>query len=316
MRKTVVIGTRGSKLALWQASYISSLLKEKAGVETEQKIIKTKGDKILDVALAKVGDKGLFVKEIENELLAGTIDIAVHSMKDLPTEIPQGLLIAASSPREDYRDALVSLKFDSLDELPQGAVVGTSSLRRRAQLLALRADLEAKDVRGNVDTRLRKMEDGEFDAILMAVAGLKRLGFTEHIKHKFSEDEMIPAVGQGAVAIECRQDDTDILDVLAQINDAQTLLQIKAERTLMNELQGGCQVPIGAIAVSYDNQLAMKGMVASLDGSKVLRAEAVGAIEQPEELGRDLANKLREAGAEEILEVIRGKNAPIAAEDY
>ncbi len=301
----IIIGTRGSKLALWQADFVASLLQEKAGISTEQKIIKTKGDKILDVALAKVGDKGLFVKEIENELLAGTIDIAVHSMKDLPTEIPEGLTIAASSRREDFRDALVSLKYNSFSELPQGAVVGTSSLRRRAQLLALRPDIDAKDIRGNVETRLRKMEEGEFDAILMAVAGLKRLGYTENIKHKFNLSEMIPAVGQGAIAIEARANDKDVLQALDKINDAATLSQIKAERTLMNELQGGCQVPIGAVAKVIDGQLKIKGIVASLDGARIIREEVSGATDAPEALGKKLADKLRDAGAEEILAEIR-----------
>lgn len=304
-RNKIIIGTRGSKLALWQASYIAGQLKDKAKIESELKIIKTKGDKILDVALAKVGDKGLFVKEIENELLAGNIDIAVHSMKDLPTEIPEGLKIAASSPREDCRDAMVSLEYKKLEDLPAGSVIGSSSLRRRAQVLARRPDLVAKDIRGNVDTRLKKLEEGEYQAIIMAVAGLKRLEATEHMKQIFTEDEMLPAVGQGAVAIEARSDDKEVLDMLSLINDEKTLAEVTAERALMKELEGGCQVPIGALAKSKNGEFELSAVVSSLDGKEVVSGRLSAKIEEAEQAGIKLAKELQDKGADKILAKIR-----------
>lgn len=307
-RNKIVIGTRGSKLALWQASYVSGLLKKQAQVDTEVKIIKTKGDKILDVALSKIADKGLFVKEIENELLAGDIDIAVHSMKDLPTDIPEGLKIAASSAREDHRDVLISLEYESLGELPKGAVVGTSSLRRKAQVLALRPDVVASEIRGNVDTRVKKLESGEYQAVIMAIAGLRRLGATDYIKQVFSEDEIMPAVGQGAIAIEARASDSTTLDILKKINDAKTLAEVKTERALMKELQGGCQVPIGAIAKIQDGALSLKALISSLDGTEIIRGTETGKADYAEEIGIRLARTLKKRGGKEILDKIRAEN--------
>ncbi|HDZ86835.1 MAG TPA: hydroxymethylbilane synthase [Actinobacteria bacterium] len=306
--KAIIIGTRGSKLALWQANYIQAMLEEKANVKSELKIIKTKGDKILDVALSKLGDKGLFVKEIENALLDESVDIAVHSMKDLPTELPEGLEIMASPPREDNRDAFVSLEYNSVDELEKGAVVGSSSLRRKAQLLAMRSDVEVKEIRGNVDTRLKKLESGEYQAILMAYAGLKRLGFTEHIKQIFEQSEMLPAVGQGAIAIEARSDDEDVRQALNKLNDEKTLLVVRAERALMKELEGGCQVPIGANAQVENGTIHIDALVASINGEKIVKDEASGSEEQPEKVGIQVADKLRAKGAEEILDKIREEN--------
>ncbi len=306
--KAIIIGTRGSKLALWQANYIQAMLEEKANVKSELKIIKTKGDKILDVALSKLGDKGLFVKEIENALLDESVDIAVHSMKDLPTELPEGLEIMASPPREDNRDAFVSLEYNSVDELEKGAVVGSSSLRRKAQLLAMRPDVEVKEIRGNVDTRLKKLESGEYQAILMAYAGLKRLGFTEHIKQIFEQSEMLPAVGQGAIAIEARSDDEDVRQALNKLNDEKTLLVVRAERALMKELEGGCQVPIGANAQVENGTIHIDALVASINGEKIVKDEASGSEEQPEKVGIQVADKLRAKGAEEILDKIREEN--------
>ncbi len=306
--KTIIIGTRGSKLALWQANYIQAKFEEKANVKSELKIIKTKGDKILDVALSKLGDKGLFVKEIENALLDKTIDIAVHSMKDLPTELPEGLEIMASPPREDNRDAFVSLEYNSLDELEKGAVVGSSSLRRKAQLLAMRPDIEAREIRGNVDTRIKKLESGEYQAILMAYAGLKRLGLTEHIKQIFEQTQMLPAVGQGAIAIEARSDDEDVRQVLDRLNNEKTLLAVRAERALMKELEGGCQVPIGAYAQVENGLIQIDALVSSINGDKIVEDQASGSKEQPEKVGIDVADKLRAKGAEEILDKIREEN--------
>ena len=308
IERTIIIGTRGSKLALWQANYIKDMLQKQAGVESELKIIKTKGDKILDVALSKLGDKGLFVKEIENELIDENIDIAVHSMKDLPTELPVGLEIMASPKREDNRDAFVSLEFESLEQLPKGSVVGSSSLRRKSQLLSMRPDLEAREIRGNVDTRLKKLESGEYQAILMAYAGLKRLGATEHVKQVFERDEMMPAVGQGAIAIEARSNDDEIRKLLNTINDEETLITVKAERALMKELEGGCQVPIGAFAQLDNENIHIDALISSVNGEQIIKDDAQASKEDPERAGVDVAEKLRAKGAEEILSKIREEN--------
>lgn len=304
MVETLIIGTRGSKLALWQASYISGLLKKQAQIDSDVKIIRTKGDKILDVALSKIADKGLFVKEIENELMNGSIDIAVHSMKDLPTDIPDGLEIVASSPREDYRDALISLEYENLNELPPGAVVGTSSLRRKAQVLAIRPDVKAAEIRGNVDTRIKKLESGQYRAIIMAIAGLKRLEATGYIKQIFSEDEIMPAVGQGAIAIEAKANDAATKEILNKINDSKTLTEVKAERALMKELQGGCQVPIGAIAKVQGTNLILKALISSLDGTKIIKDTETGSVDEAERIGISLARKLKDQGGQEILDTI------------
>lgn len=301
----MIIGSRGSALALWQANYVSTMLKSKFGVETEIIKIKTTGDKILDSPLAKIGSKGLFVKEIEIALQEGSIDIAVHSAKDLPTETPEGLLIAAFLMREDPRDALISRNGLKLDELPEGAIIATSSLRRRAQLLNLRPDLQLVDVRGNVDTRVRKMNEGQFDAILLAKAGLKRLGYENIITEIISTDVLLPAVGQGSIAIECRENDEKFLNMARELADENTTAAILAERSLMRTLQGGCQVPIGALGLKKRNTLALEAVVASVDGSRLVRSSLLGNLKKPEKLGVALAEKLLESGADEILREIR-----------
>ncbi len=305
MSRKIVIGTRGSALALWQTNHVAEILKEKFGVETEIVKIKTTGDKILDSPLAKIGSKGLFVKEIEIALQEKRVDIAVHSAKDVPTEQPDGLVIAAFLKREDPRDALISKDGLTLENLPEGTVVGTSSLRRRAQLMHFRPDLKLVDVRGNVDTRLRKMHEGQFDAIILARAGLKRMGHDADITQIIDTSIMLPAVGQGSIAIECRADDEDILSMLAEIADADTMSAVKAERALLRYLEGGCQVPIGAYGRIENGKLVLEGMIASLDGSKLYRDREEGMPEEAEETGTKLAKRLYEAGGREILEEIR-----------
>lgn len=304
-KRVIRIGTRGSALALWQTNHVASLLKEKFGYETEIIKIKTTGDKILDSPLAKIGSKGLFVKEIEIAMLENRIDIAVHSAKDVPTEQPEGLVIAAFLKREDPRDALISKDGKRLSELPEGTVIGTSSLRRRAQLLHYRPDLKLVDVRGNVDTRLRKMSEGQFDAIILARAGLKRMGHESDITEVIDTEVMLPAVGQGSIAVECRLDDDEMLEVLAAVSDAETEVAVKAERALLRFLEGGCQVPIGAYGRIENGKLVLDGMIASLDGSRLYRSRIEGKPENAEELGTALGRTLYDAGGAEILAEIR-----------
>ena len=306
-RSRIVIGTRGSKLALWQAGYISERLGEITGLPVEITKIKTTGDKILDVPLAKVGGKGLFTKEIEVELLAGTVDLAVHSMKDVPTELPDGLVMAATPPRADARDVIVSAQADAgLSTLPEGARLGTSSLRRRAQVLALRPDLDIVDVRGNLDTRMRKAEEGEVDAVVLAAAGITRMGWGDRITSHIGVDEMVPAVGQGAIGVEIREDDPFMTDVCRELTDDETLLAVTAERVVMRKLEGGCQVPIGAYARREGDALVMDGVVASLDGTTVLRDRLTGSADDPVALGEAMVARLVELGAEAVLGEIRG----------
>jgi hydroxymethylbilane synthase len=271
------------------------------------KEIATSGDKITDVALAKIGGKGLFTKEIEHELLSGVIDIAVHSMKDLPTELPEGLKIGAVPLREDPRDALISPRHAKLSRLPHGAAVGTCSLRRRAQLLAVRPDLQINDLRGNLDTRLKKVEEGVYDAILLACAGIRRLGRHEIISEALELDAIVPAVGQGALCIQVRQDDPFVDSLLEPLNHAESEMAIRAERALMAELEGGCQVPVGGHARMEKGRLVLYGVVASLGGERIVRAQDSGNPEEPEELGKRVAGRLIMMGAEEILEEIRGE---------
>lgn len=291
----IVIGSRGSQLALWQARWVQSQLAA-AGVESRIEIIKTTGDKITDVPLAKVGSKGLFTKEIEDALLDGSVDLAVHSLKDMPTELPAGLTLAAIPEREDVRDAIIGC---TLDELPQGAKVGTSSLRRTAQLRALRPDLEVESVRGNVDTRLRKLDEGQYRAILLAAAGLRRLGWADRIAEYISQEKMCPAVGQGALAIETRE---DRVAVAAALEHPATRACVTAERALLGALGGGCQVPIGANAVlREDGTLHLRGIVAAQDGSQIIRGELEGVAATAAEMGRTLADRLMEQGARELL---------------
>ena len=304
-REKFVIGTRGSKLALWQSEYIKGLVEEITGLPVELKIIKTTGDKILDVPLAKVGGKGLFTKELEVELMAGTVDLCVHSMKDVPTELPEGLYIAATPKRVDPRDALVSGAGYTLDTLPQGAKVGTSSLRRIAQVRALRPDVEIVDVRGNLDTRMKKAENGELDVVILAAAGITRMGWADRISNYIPTEQMVSAVGQGAIGIEIREDDEFMRDVCAKICDADTFTCVTAERVVMRKLEGGCQVPIGAYARLDGDRMIMDAIVGSVAGDRILRAHLEGPATEPVELGEAMVASLLEGGAGEILADIR-----------
>ncbi len=303
--ETVTIGTRGSKLALWQADYIAERLRaEYPGLIVEEFLMTTKGDKILDAPLAKIGGKGLFTKEIEQAMLAGEIDIAVHSLKDMPTEVPDGLVITAITERYDPGDAFVSNTYASLDDLPQGAVVGTSSLRRKAQLLHARPDLVIKDLRGNVNTRLSKLDAGEYDAAVLAVAGLKRLGFGGRITEVLPKSMILPAVGQGALAIESRADDTTVRGLVAFLNDAPTVACARAERAFLARVEGGCQVPVGVYATPDGESLNVEAVIASLDGKRLYRDHVTGAKADAETLGTRLADKLLDAGGIEIMHEI------------
>ena len=298
------IGSRGSQLALWQANHISALLRER-GHEVEIEIIKTTGDKITDVALAKVGTKGMFTKEIEDALAAGRVDLAVHSLKDLPTEVPPDFEIAAITQRENPRDVLVSKKHASIKELPQRARVGTSSLRRQAQLKALRPDLEIHPLRGNVDTRLRKLEAGDYEAIILAAAGVNRLGLTALVKQIIPAEIMCPAAGQGALGIEIRNGDEGIRQHLSFLDDIAARQTTTAERALLNRLGGGCQVPIGAFAELREKQIHLEGVVAHPDGSLVLRESRDG--NDPELLGNEVGETLLSRGGDSILQQVYGQ---------
>ena len=295
----LVIASRGSQLALWQARWVQAQL-ESRGHETRIEIIKTTGDKITDVPLAKVGTKGLFTKEIEEALIEGRADLAVHSLKDLPTELPTGLVLAAVPRREDPRDALVGRR---LADLPAGARVGTSSLRRAAQLRKLRPDLQVESVRGNLDTRLRKLDEGQYDAILLAAAGLKRLGWAERIAEVLDPAVMCPAVGQGALAIETRASGAGF-EACAVLDDAATREAVSAERAILGALGGGCQVPIGAHAQVAGGRVQVSAIVASPDGAELIRAEAEDSAANAESLGRALGRQLLESGARAILEAV------------
>jgi hydroxymethylbilane synthase len=292
------IGSRGSQLALWQANHVASLLRSK-GHTIEIEVIKTTGDKITDVALAKVGTKGMFTKEIEEALAAKRVHLAVHSLKDVPTELAPEFELAAIMKREDPRDAFISVKFSTLEELPCGARVGTSSLRRQCQLKELRPDLEILPVRGNVDTRLRKLESGEYDAIILAAAGVQRLGLDQYVRSGISADVMCPAVGQGALAIEIRRDDAQTRALLAFLNDADTRIAVECERALLGSLGGGCQVPIGAYAEKHNRGLRLRAIVGRPDGTLILREQADG--DNAEKLGRAVALTLLRRGGEKIL---------------
>lgn len=300
------IGTRGSQLALYQANkvkdVINSLFSE---IHAELVIIHTKGDKILDVALSKIGDKGLFTKEIENALLDGSIDIAVHSLKDLSTELPEGLKIGAVLKRGEIRDALVHKNNKKLNELSEKDVIATSSLRRRAGLAKYNPDIGITDIRGNVNTRLRKMEEGHCDGMIMAAAGLQRLGMDKYITQFLNPEELLPAVGQGAIAIESRVGDTETDEFLNHLNHAETSIAVNAERAFMRALQGGCQVPVGIYTSIEGDKIILKGFVASTDGKKYLSDVVEGTINEPEKTGINLANRLIEAGGKEILDEIR-----------
>ena len=304
--KTILkIATRQSPLALWQANYVKDrLIQLYPALSVELVPMVTKGDVILDTPLAKIGGKGLFVKELETALLNGEADIAVHSMKDVPMQFPQGLGLSVICPREDPRDAFVSNKYRTLNELPQGAVVGTSSLRRQCQLKQLRPDLDIRSLRGNVGTRLSKLDQGDYDAVILASAGLIRLGLRERIASFIEPEISLPAAGQGAVGNECRVDDQDVHQLLAPLADATTTACVLAERAMNNRLQGGCQVPIGGYAVLQNNEIHLRALVGALDGSAIIRAEGKSAVENGEELGVQIAEQLLRQGADKILQSI------------
>lgn len=305
MKAKLTIGTRQSLLALWQSNHIAALLREKyPECEVVLKKIVTKGDRILDVPLAQIGGKGLFTKEIETELADGTIDLAVHSLKDMPTVLPEGLCLTAITERANVGDAFVSNKYASFEELPLGAVIGTSSLRRKAQLLAARPDLQIMDLRGNVDTRLRKLDEGLYDAIILAAAGLERLGHGDRITALIPPDVCLPAVGQGALAIEARTADDEVRSMLEFLNDLPTKQSTDAERAFLGLLEGGCQVPIGVHADVAGEQIKIEAIIAALDGSTVLRDTITGKAEDAVALGQQLGNKMLAAGGQEILAAI------------
>lgn len=301
----VRIATRKSALALWQANFVKAELEAAhPGLQVELVPMSTQGDKILDTPLAKIGGKGLFVKELETAMLEGRADIAVHSMKDVPVDFPEGLMLHTICQREDPRDAFVSNTYQQLADLPQGAVVGTSSLRRQCQIKAMRPDLQIKDLRGNVNTRLAKLDAGEFDAIILAAAGLIRLGFEACIASFLDVGTSLPANGQGAVGIECRSDDLVVQQLLAPLEHQETRICVLAERAMNRKLQGGCQVPIGAFAVLQKNELWLRGLVGQLDGSEILRSEIKGEATQAEQLGTQLAEQLLALGADRILDAV------------
>jgi hydroxymethylbilane synthase len=304
------IGSRGSQLALWQANHISALLRAR-GHEVEIEIIHTTGDKVTGVALAKVGTKGMFTKEIEEALAAGRVDLAVHSLKDLPTELPTGFEVAAITEREDPRDAFCSRYYSNINDLPQRARVGTSSLRRQAQLKVIRRDLDIHPLRGNVDTRLRKLERGEYQAVILAAAGLKRLGKTELIKQVIPAEIMCPAAGQGALAIEIREGNAATRQHVEFLNDAAARATTTCERALLNRLGGGCQVPIGVSAEIRGGKLHLDAIVAAPDGSKLLRESRDGNVNDPKKLGSDVGDALLHRGGDEILDAVYGRGLAV-----
>lgn len=303
--QTLKIATRQSPLALWQANYVKDrLIQLYPELAVELVPMVTKGDVILDTPLAKIGGKGLFVKELENALLNGEADIAVHSMKDVPMQFPEGLGLSVICKREDPRDALVSNTYRTLAELPQGARVGTSSLRRQCQLKQLRPDLNIQSLRGNVGTRLNKLDNGDYDAVILASAGLIRLGLRERIASFIEVETSLPAAGQGAVGIECRLDDERVKALLAPLADAETTACVLAERAMNNRLQGGCQVPIGGYAVLQGDEIYLRALVGALDGSTIIRAEGKSAVENAEVLGVQIGQQLLEQGADKILQAV------------
>jgi len=300
------IGTRGSKLARWQADYVAEILKGKfPHLEVEKKVIKTTGDKIRDAPLAKVGGKGIFVKEIDEAVERGEVSFAVHSMKDVPTEMLPQLHIAATPEREEVGDAFISQEYSEPEELPQGAVVGTSSLRRIAEFKNFRGDLKIRDLRGNVDTRLKKLQAGKYDAIVMAVAGLKRLGWGGRITQKLPPETFSPSIGQGAIAIVARKD-SEVGGYLQEINHQPTMVKVRAERKLLEEMGGGCQVPLGAYTRVEGDELSIQVSLFSPGGSKRIDAQARGKTSEAEKLGRRVASELKAGGGEEIMAQVLG----------
>jgi hydroxymethylbilane synthase len=304
MRK-IIVGSRKSNLALTQTEWVIEQFKKTgAPYEFEVKKIVTKGDKILDVTLSKVGGKGLFVKEIEQAMFDKEIDMAVHSMKDMPSELPDGLIISSIPEREDHRDAYISNDHVLLKDLPSGAIVGTSSLRRAAQILVIRPDVEIKSIRGNIETRLRKLKEEDFDAIVLAAAGLSRMGWEQDIVTEFLDPEQyVPAVGQGALAIECREEDQELREMLAKINDEYTTKTVKAERTFLHLLEGGCQIPIAGYAYLEGEQVILTALVATPDGKKVLKEIVKGT--DPVAVGQEAADRMKKQGAQEIVDDVK-----------
>ncbi|HNQ05066.1 MAG TPA: hydroxymethylbilane synthase [Thiobacillaceae bacterium] len=300
--KKIVIATRESQLALWQASHVRArLMALHPGLEVELLGMTTQGDQILDSPLSRIGGKGLFVKELEVAMAEGRADLAVHSIKDVPMDLPEGFELAAISVREDPRDAFVSNRFASLDALPRGARVGTSSLRRQAQLRAYFSHLLIDTLRGNVNTRLRKLDEGQYDAIILAAAGLKRLGFTHRIRSEISPEDSLPAVGQGALGIEIRSGRPDLTTLLAPLNDPETAACVRAERAMGRKLQGGCQAPIGGYAELRDGRIHLRAFVADLEGTRFYRSETTGTMDDPEAVGLAAAEALIRQGADRLL---------------
>lgn len=305
MTRHLRIATRKSALALWQAEYVKARLEQlDPSVQVNLVPMVSRGDQLLDSPLAKIGGKGLFVKELETAILNDEADLAVHSMKDVPMQFPEGLGLYAICEREDPRDAFVSNNYDKVDSMPSGSVVGTSSLRRQAQLMARRPDLEVRFLRGNVNTRLAKLDAGDYDAIILAAAGLMRLGFDERIRYAMPPEESLPAGGQGAVGIECRTSDTGLHALLARMNDEDSALRVRAERALNTHLNGGCQVPIACYAERANGEIWLRGLVGDPDGKCLLRAEARGAESDPESLGIAVAEDLLSQGAQAILDAV------------
>ena len=299
----LVIATRGSRLALWQSEHIKKLIEKKfPNIRVELSVFKTKGDKILDTPLALIGGKGLFTKELEDAMLKKRAHLAVHSLKDVPTILPKGLVLAAFTKREDSRDVLLSQKYKSIKDLPKGAIVGTTSLRRRMQLLNLRDDLVVKDLRGNIDTRIKKLKNGEFDAIILATAGVKRLGLIDEVKYfnPIEIDLMIPAMGQAALGIECI-DEKDVLKIVKTLNDEKSEIETRVERDFVDRLEGGCQVPIGVKATLLDEKIDVKAVIGLPNGKELLKEEIVGDKKEYKELGIKLADLMIKKGAKELL---------------
>ncbi len=304
-RPTLVLGTRGSKLALHQSQWFANeVMRVAPGITVTLKQIRTSGDKIQDVPLAKIGGKGLFVKEIEDALLSGEIDVAVHSMKDVPTALPDGLAITCVPHREDPRDVLIARGGLHLAELPQRARIGTSSLRRQAQLLQYRPDYDIHMLRGNLDTRIRKLQEGVYDAIVLAAAGLRRLGWADQVTEYLPIEISLPAIGQGALGIESRQDDSFVTEVIGRLEDASTRIAVTAERALLHRLEGGCQVPIAAHATVQGSRVHLQGLVASVDGKQIVRGEVSGPADEAATLGAELGRQLLDRGGREILRAI------------
>ncbi|NIR50491.1 MAG: hydroxymethylbilane synthase [candidate division Zixibacteria bacterium] len=305
MRSRILIGTRGSELALWQANWVNDqLVNLYPQFNFDIKTVKTSGDKILDVPLAKIGGKALFTKEIDNALIHHEIDIAVHSLKDVPTQIPNQLIIGAITQRADVRDALISRGDKPLSQFPQGASIATGSLRRRSLLLHYRPDFQLVDIRGNLNSRFRKFDEADWEGMVLAVAGIKRMGWEERISEKVSLDIILPAVGQGSFAVICRKDDAEMLEILAAINHRPAELATRAERAMLRTLEGGCQVPIGAYGEVENDNLKLTGSIGSLDGKETVRDCHEGDAGEPENIGHTLAQKLLEQGGERILEAV------------